>query len=99
MRYRQMFHSVSQCFTVFLSECFTESQQVQVFPCVHILIEIPVFVCVSYLCVILSLHCNALQAGFCAAFTAIKFLSSTGPGGVLQLSATITSCMWACRLA
>ncbi|CAL1130704.1 unnamed protein product [Cladocopium goreaui] len=37
-------------------------------------------------------------AGFCAAFTAIKFLSSTGPGGVLQLSATITSCMWACLL-
>eukprot|EP00435_Cladocopium_sp_Y103_P044140 s1190_g12.t1 len=37
-------------------------------------------------------------AGFCAAFTAIKFLSSTGPGGMLQLSATITSCMWACLL-
>ena len=37
------------------------------------------------------------EAGFCAAFTAIKFLSSTGMGGI-QLSATITSCMWACRL-
>ena len=34
-------------------------------------------------------------AGFCAAFTAIKFLSSTGPGGI-QLSTTITSSMWAC---
>lgn len=37
-------------------------------------------------------------AGFCAAFTAIKFLSSTGPGGI-QLSTTITSSMWACLLA
>ena len=37
-------------------------------------------------------------AGFCAGFTAIKFLSSTGPGGI-QLSATITASMWACLLA
>ena len=51
---------------------------------------------VQFYCNFISI-CETLsvEAGFCAAFTAIKFLSSTGMGGI-QLSATITSCMWAC---